>query len=64
MKRLRSRNHLDEPEARRRLAAQRPLADKVARADYVLNNDGTLPELAVAVDALWLALTSEQAIAA
>lgn len=39
--RLRARNGVTRTEALRRIRAQMPLADKVKRADYVL--DGTLP---------------------
>jgi dephospho-CoA kinase len=39
--RLKARNHLSAEEARKRIAAQMPLADKVKLADYVI--DGTLP---------------------
>lgn len=41
LQRLRSRNGLSEDEARKRIHAQMPLADKVKLAHYVL--DGTLP---------------------
>lgn len=46
------RDGLSEAEARARIRAQLPLAEKRARADHVLENDGTLEELAVQVDAL------------
>jgi len=39
--RLKARNHLSADEAKRRIAAQIPLAEKVKVADYVI--DGTLP---------------------
>ena len=39
--RLKARNHLSGEEARQRIAAQMPLAEKVKLADYVI--DGTLP---------------------
>jgi dephospho-CoA kinase len=39
--RLKARNHLTVEEAKRRIAAQMPLVDKVKLADYVI--DGTLP---------------------
>ena len=44
---------LDAKEARRRLAAQWPLETKVARADDVLENSGSLAELTKAVEGLW-----------
>jgi dephospho-CoA kinase len=39
-------------DARARIAAQLPLAEKRAKADYVLDNDGSREELAAQVDAL------------
>lgn len=44
---------MPEPDARARIAAQRPLGDKVAVADHVLDNDGTPEQLAAQADALW-----------
>ena len=41
LERLMARDHLPEDEARRRIAAQMPLAEKVKLADHVI--DGTLP---------------------
>jgi dephospho-CoA kinase len=43
--RAKERNGLDEGEARRRIAAQLPLHEKTAVADYVIANDGTLEQL-------------------
>lgn len=56
--RLRARNGLDEAEARRRLVAQWPMADKIARADFVIANEGTPEQAAEAVETLWNQLTS------
>ncbi len=47
-----------EQEARQRIAAQAPLADKLAVATHVVSNDGPLQELAPQVDRLWHDLTS------
>lgn len=44
VERLMSRSGLSEPAARARIAAQLPLADKVARADYLIDTSGTLEE--------------------
>lgn len=44
---------MDEGDARARLAAQLPLADKVERADVVLDNEGTLDALEEQVARLW-----------
>jgi dephospho-CoA kinase len=45
-----ARDGLTETEARARIAAQLPLAEKQRRADYVLDNNGSLAELARQVD--------------
>ena len=51
--RLRIRNGLSESQARNRLQTQWPLTAKIARADYVINNDGALSALKAAVEDLW-----------
>ncbi|RYE87573.1 MAG: dephospho-CoA kinase [Myxococcales bacterium] len=48
--RLMSRDGLSEDEARSRIAAQMPLADKLRVADVVITNDTTLAELLAATD--------------
>ena len=45
-----ARNGFDEVEARRRIAAQPPQAEKVVRADVVIDNSGTLEETRAQVD--------------
>ena len=57
--RIQDRDALSADDARARIAAQLPLAEKVAAADYVLHNDGTLDELAEQVDALLRTLEQE-----
>ena len=47
-----------EDDVRRRLAAQIDPATRLARADRVITNDGTLDELRRQVDALWPSLAS------
>ena len=44
LRRLMARDGLDESEARARIAAQLPLADKKLLADYVIDTSGTLAE--------------------
>jgi dephospho-CoA kinase len=44
IRRMIDRNGLSEGEARGRLAAQWPIAEKVARAHYVIRTDGTFEE--------------------
>lgn len=48
--RVMARDGLDEDSARARLAAQKPLADKLAAATWVIWNDGDREALEVAVD--------------
>jgi dephospho-CoA kinase len=43
--RLKKRNSWSEEEIQSRISAQLPLSEKVARADVVIRNDGTLAEL-------------------
>jgi len=59
--RLQSREHLPEAEARLRINAQLPLAEKVRRADYCIDNDGPLPATWRQVRDLWIKLTGEAA---
>lgn len=52
LSRLVARDGSSEQAARERMAAQLPLADKRARADYVLDNDGSREALAAQIDRL------------
>ena len=45
LERLVARNNLTQAEAEARINAQMPLAEKVARADYVIDNNGTIEDL-------------------
>jgi dephospho-CoA kinase len=55
--RLRARG-MSEDDARARIATQLPLDEKVALADIVLDNEGSLDELERQVDRLWERLTA------
>ena len=50
LRRLMARDQRDEPEARRRIAAQMPIDEKSARADYVIRTDGSFEETDRQVD--------------
>lgn len=58
VKRLIRRNNLTEVEARRRIAAQPPMAPKIERADRIIENSGNLDELGTAVDRAWSMLVA------
>lgn len=59
--RLMARDHLDEDAARARIAAQLPLAKKVAVADHVIDNSGTLEDTRAQVCDLWGRLCKPEA---
>ncbi len=58
IKRVSARSGLSEADVRARDKAQLPLEEKVARADYVLENGGSLEELEKQVEALWRELNT------
>lgn len=57
--RLVGRRGMAEADAQARIAAQAPLADKLAVATYVINNDGPRDALAPQVAAVWTALVGK-----
>jgi len=57
LQRLLDRESLSETEARQRITAQWPQADKVQKADYVIDNSGSLADVRVMVEALYDYLT-------
>ena len=58
--RLMARDALTETEARRRLAAQVPLSQKVDRADWVIDNNGPPERTGEQVEALWKVLRARR----
>jgi dephospho-CoA kinase len=58
LRRVMERDGLSEPDARARLAAQLPIAEKVARADYVIETGGTFDETDAQVRAVVNAITA------
>jgi dephospho-CoA kinase len=54
--RIAQRDGLNPTQIAARIAAQLPLSEKVRRADYVIDNAGTLVELAEATDSVLSAL--------
>ncbi len=56
IKRLAERNGLDEAAARARIDSQLSNAERTARADVVIENNGTLEELQASIESAWNAL--------
>jgi len=61
--RLMERNTLPKAEALRRVAAQPPLEPKIARADRIIENAGSLDDLRAQVEAAWRELVGTQPVA-
>jgi len=59
LRRLVTRDRLTAAEARARLAAQWPIAEKVRRADYVIRTDGTFAETEAQVRQVYEVLAAE-----
>jgi dephospho-CoA kinase len=55
--RIIARNKVDRAEAERRIDAQPPQSEKIARADVVIDNSGTLDETREQVEHAWSRLT-------
>ena len=58
LRRVMDRDHLPEDEARQRIDAQLPIAEKVRRADYVIRTDGSVADTDRQVRELWERLAS------
>lgn len=53
VRRLVARDGLEPALARARIASQAPLSEKLRRADYVIDNTGSLDDLRARVDGVW-----------
>jgi dephospho-CoA kinase len=60
LRRLIARDDLTEEEARRRVSAQMPLTEKVARADWVIDNTGPPEATRRQVERVWEALRARE----
>src|SRR5690606_27259494 len=61
LERLEARDQIAPAAARARLAAQLPLADKVAVARWVVDNSGTREQTRAQVEAIWREIQTEVA---
>ena len=60
LQRLMERNKLSKEDAEKRIAAQLPIDQKVKKATYVINNDGTFESTNAQVDALIQKLNAKE----
>ncbi len=60
--RLMARNNLTEEQAQIRLDAQPPLAEKLARADVVIDNSGSVAQTHAQVDEAWATVVDKRAL--
>jgi dephospho-CoA kinase len=60
LQRLMERNKLSKEDAEKRIAAQLPIDQKVKKATYVINNDGTFESTNAQVDALIQKLNTKE----
>ncbi len=58
--RLAQRNGMNEEEARKRLASQMTRAERLERADTVIDNSGDVAEMQTAIDELWATRVKER----
>ena len=62
IRRLTARNGYSASEAEERLSAQMPIDDKVFRADFVVNNEGSLDETRANVAKVWEDLVERERV--
>lgn len=53
LKRIIKRNDYSRPEAEERLNSQMPIDEKIAYADFIINNEGPVGEIKRVVDEIW-----------
>jgi len=58
VRRLMARDEIGEPAARARINSQMPLSEKIRRADYIIDNSGTLQQTEAQVRKLFVHLQS------
>lgn len=59
LQRLIARNHLNRQEALCRIAAQMAITEKLQRANFIIDNGGTLAETHAQTDAIWMRISEK-----
>jgi dephospho-CoA kinase len=60
VRRLMTRNGISKGEAEKRLKSQMPISEKIALADILIDNDGSIPETEKKVGQLWRELLQKE----
>ena len=60
--RLMTRNGISREEAQKRLNSQMPISEKIALADIVIDNDGSIPETEKKVREVWQELLQQEKV--
>jgi dephospho-CoA kinase len=60
VRRLMTRNGISKREAEKRLKSQMPISEKIALADILIDNDGSIPETEKKVGQLWRELLQKE----
>jgi dephospho-CoA kinase len=62
IRRLMARNGVSKEEAEKRLKSQMPISEKIALADIVIDNEGSIPETEKRVGQIWRELLQKEKI--
>ena len=62
IRRLMARNGVSKEEARKRLKSQMPISEKIALADIVIDNEGSIPETEKRVGQVWQELLQQEKV--
>jgi dephospho-CoA kinase len=62
IRRLMARNSVSKEEAEKRLKSQMPISEKIALADIVIDNEGSIPETEKRVWQVWQELLQQEKV--
>ena len=62
IRRLMARNGVSKEEAGKRLKSQMPISEKIALADIVIDNEGSIPETEKRVEQVWQELLQQEKV--
>ena len=62
IRRLMARNGVSKEDAEKRLKSQMPISEKIALADIVIDNEGSIPETEKRVEQVWQELLQQEKV--